>query len=134
MPFTLDPYCIGTIAGTIHVGWSGLTLSPQVVGLAYPPAATGKGGILGVPTTSKAVGQKVTLHMCDIIGGNYDDTSEVPKGTDISYLCTKCGGSIPSIPADNVGCECGNVFIDKDYWRLVVEDFTAFQVVRKRPS
>jgi hypothetical protein len=32
-----------------------------------------------------------------------------------------CGVLVPSVPDDNIGCECGNVFIDRDCWRLVLK-------------
>ncbi len=66
-----------------------------------------------------------------VIGSNYKDAPEVPKDYDLYYRCTECGGIIPSLPKDNIGCTCGNVFIDKDYWRLCVEDYKKMEVVRK---
>ena len=54
---------------------------------------------------------------------SFTDTSQVPRGNDIFYRCNKCGVSIPSVPSGNIGCDCGNVFIDRDYHRLDVEDF-----------
>ena len=65
-----------------------------------------------------------------VVGGNYQDTSDVPKDDDLYYRCGECGVVIPSVPDDNVGCDCGNVFIDKDCWRLVVVDFKKFEVLR----
>lgn len=62
------------------------------------------------------------------------DTSEAPKGKDIYYKCLRCGGIIPSQPTDNVGCKCGNVFIDIDYFRLAIEDYRQFQVLRRVSS
>ena len=70
----------------------------------------------------------------NIVGTGYNDTSNIPKEMDILYRCAKCGGMIPSIPNENIGCACGNIFIDKDCWRLVVEDFSKFEVVRKKSS
>jgi hypothetical protein len=58
------------------------------------------------------------------------DTSEAPKGRDVYYRCLRCGDMVPSQPKENVGCKCGNVFIDIDYVRLVVENFQEFQRVR----
>lgn len=66
----------------------------------------------------------------ELIGNDYDDTANVPKDDDIFYRCTACGSIIPSVPVDNVGCECGNVFIDKDYWRLVVANMKELEVLR----
>ena len=67
----------------------------------------------------------------ELIGNDYNDTASVPKDDDILYRCKACGTMIPSIPDDNVGCECGNVFIDKDYWRLIVANMNQLEVVRK---
>lgn len=61
------------------------------------------------------------------------DTHDAPRDRDIFYRCRLCEGMIPSIPKDNVGCKCGNVFIDIDYFRLDVEDMTQFEAVRKLP-
>jgi hypothetical protein len=41
---------------------------------------------------------------------------------------------IPSVPDENIGCECGNVFIDKDSWRLVVVDLQKLEVVQKKQT
>ena len=70
-------------------------------------------------------------HDYELIGDNYNDTSNVPKDDDIYYRCKDCRDVIPSVPDDNIGCSCGNVFIDKDYWRLVVANMKNFEVVRK---
>ncbi len=59
------------------------------------------------------------------------DTSEAPRGKGILYRCMQCGGVVPSDPRDNVGCSCGNIFIDIEYFRLAVRDYSKFQVVRK---
>jgi hypothetical protein len=60
---------------------------------------------------------------------SFTDTSQVPKGNEIFYRCGKCGVSISSIPRGNIGCDCGNVFVDRDYHRLAVEDFEQFELV-----
>jgi len=67
----------------------------------------------------------------ELIGKDYDDTANVPKDDDIWYRCMHCGKMIPSVPDDNVGCECGNVFIDKDCWRLVVVNLRKMEVLRR---
>jgi len=66
----------------------------------------------------------------EVLLGKVSNASEAPKGRDIYYKCLRCGEVIPSQPDDNVGCKCGNVFIDIDYFRLVVEDYNQFQPVR----
>ena len=66
----------------------------------------------------------------ELIGNHYSDTADVPKDDDIHYRCVLCGSVIPSVPDGNIGCSCGNVFIDKDCWRLEVDDFNRFEVLR----
>lgn len=68
----------------------------------------------------------------EVIGRGYNDTSRIPKDDNLGYHCTECGAVIPSVPDDNVGCECGNIFIDRDCWRLVVVDLGKLEVVRFR--
>ena len=48
-----------------------------------------------------------------------------------SITMRKCGGVIPSIPDHSVGCQCGNVFIDVDYHRLSIDDYSGFEVLQK---
>lgn len=67
----------------------------------------------------------------ELVGSEYKDTSEVPRDTNIFYRCKKCDSVIPSVPKSNLGCTCGNVFIDRDYMRLAVDDFSNFEVLRK---
>ena len=71
-------------------------------------------------------------HEYEVIAENISDTSQAPKGKDVYYKCTLCGDIIPSQPKDNVGCKCGNIFIDIDYFRLAIRDYSMFQAVRKR--
>lgn len=68
----------------------------------------------------------------ELVASNFKSTADVPKDEHLFYRCGLCGVVIPSVPADNIGCECGNVFIDKDYWRLVVADLQNLEVVRRK--
>jgi hypothetical protein len=68
----------------------------------------------------------------EVVANGFTRVSDVPKDDDLFYRCTECDSVIPSVPDDNIGCECGNVFIDKDYWRLVVVDLAKMEVVKKR--
>jgi hypothetical protein len=72
----------------------------------------------------------MTKQKFEIVAGNYTSTADIPKDDDLFYHCLDCDGIIPSVPNDNVGCDCGNVFIDKDYWRLVVADLSKMEVVK----
>jgi hypothetical protein len=71
------------------------------------------------------------MNQYELVGNNYTDTAAVPKDDDIWYRCLECGQVIPSVPSGNCGCKCGNVFIDKDCWRLVVVNFSKFEVLKK---
>lgn len=66
------------------------------------------------------------------VAGSVRDTSAAPKGAGVFYRCVGCGGVLPCHPTDNVGCACGNVFIDIDACRLAVGDLTQFEAVRER--
>ena len=68
----------------------------------------------------------------EVIPEKFNNTADVPRDDDIFYRCADCETVIPSVPNDNTGCTCGNVFIDKDCWRLIVVDFTKFEVVRRK--
>lgn len=66
----------------------------------------------------------------EVVGTGYKDESEIPKDDDLYYRCTRCGGFVPSVPQHSVGCKCGNVFIEYELWRLVIDDFSKMEVVR----
>jgi hypothetical protein len=70
-------------------------------------------------------------HDEEVIAVGLRDTSDAPKGRDVYYRCRKCGTLIPSVPKDNVGCDCGNIFIDVDYFRLAVRELGQFEAVRR---
>ena len=59
------------------------------------------------------------------------DTREAARGKDIFYRCTRCDGIIPSNPNHNTGCACGNLFIDRDYFRLSVAQKSAIRILRR---
>ncbi|NJL18587.1 MAG: hypothetical protein HC938_16945 [Nitrospira sp.] len=66
----------------------------------------------------------------EVVGRGFSDESAVPRDDDIFYRCGICDSAIPSVPTDNIGCDCGNIFIDKDYWRLIVVDLSKLEAVR----
>lgn len=53
-----------------------------------------------------------------------------PKGKNIYYECVTCGAVIPSVPPDNVGCRCGNIFVDVDSGRVAVTDVEKMRAFR----
>lgn len=66
-----------------------------------------------------------------LIDRRFDNTAQVPRGVGLYYRCSRCGKAISSQPTESVGCACGNVFIDVDYHRLVVDDFGAFDLLER---
>lgn len=48
----------------------------------------------------------------------FDPRSGYPRGDHFFYQCRLCTDVIPSVPEDNGGCSCGNLFIDVDHFRL----------------
>ncbi len=55
--------------------------------------------------------------------------SEAIRGPTISYLCAKCETLVPSQPDDNMGCSCGNIFLDIDSLMLIVYEWASFKIV-----
>ena len=45
-----------------------------------------------------------------------------PTGNKLHYLCTVCGGVLPSRPDRSIACACRNVAIDVDAGRMSVRD------------
>lgn len=68
----------------------------------------------------------------DLVEKGFTKSSSIPNDRHLYYRCERCKDVIPSLPIDSIGCSCTNVFIDKDVWRLVVEDFSLFSVVKRR--
>ena len=58
------------------------------------------------------------------------DTSQAPRDNDIYYRCGHCDGLISSVPSESVSCRCRRVSIDTDYNRLVIRDYSKFDVLR----
>ena len=66
----------------------------------------------------------------EVVQDRVSDTAQAMKGRDIYYKCEACDGIVPSQPKDNIGCSCGNVFVDIDYFRLSIKDYDKFVVLR----
>ena len=67
----------------------------------------------------------------EIIDDNITKETRLPRAKSIFYKCLKCGEMIPSTPKESMGCKCGNIFIDKEYFRAVVEDYSQAKVFKK---
>ncbi len=66
-----------------------------------------------------------------VIADGNSCTSEIPKGKNIYYRCALCDKQLPSQPHDNMGCDCGNVFIDIDSFKVAARNLSAFLVVER---
>lgn len=69
-----------------------------------------------------------------VIQKNLTDTRDFKRGQGIYYRCKLCGSLVNSIAKDNIGCDCGNIFIDFDYFRLSIEDYKSVEVVQEVSS
>ena len=58
----------------------------------------------------------------------FDSRNGYPGGDRIYYECMKCRDYIPSIPDDNVCCQCRNICIDVDAGRVSIKDEKSFKV------
>ncbi len=63
----------------------------------------------------------------------YDFKKGYPAGIDLFYECVTCHQRLPSIPVDNIGCSCGNIFIDIDAGRFSAENDEHVRLVRIVP-
>lgn len=66
-----------------------------------------------------------------LVGADYPSTSAVPRDHDIFYRCLICRHVVPSVPRGCAECECGNVAVDADMWRLAVDDLSKLEVLRR---
>jgi hypothetical protein len=66
----------------------------------------------------------------EVVFTDITDLAEVRRNEDIYIICTICGDAIPTAPKKNVGCECGNVYLDLDYCRIGTKDLSKCKVVR----
>jgi hypothetical protein len=60
----------------------------------------------------------------------YDASKGYPAGSDIVYVCKRCGEMLPSIPPGPVQCSCRNVRVDVDAGRVSVDDHSQFAIGR----
>lgn len=65
-----------------------------------------------------------------IIRRGIERPSQALRAPNVSYRCELCGGMVPSMPADNVECRCGNIVIDIEYHRLYIKDYSRIQIVQ----
>jgi len=51
-----------------------------------------------------------------------------PSGPNLFYECVLCGKEIPSLPADNIQCECRNISVDVDAGRLSIRHYDSVKL------
>jgi len=60
----------------------------------------------------------------------FDPDQGYPQDDGLFYECQKCHKILPSMPEDNVWCDCYNLCIDVDAGRLAVKDNSLIRLVR----
>lgn len=60
----------------------------------------------------------------------YDVGQTKPKGDDIFYRCTECRTILPSNPNRPVRCECRNINLDPEMFKIGVRDYKKSAVLR----
>jgi len=66
-----------------------------------------------------------------VLKNGIGDTSEADRDRNIFYKCLICEAMFLSTIRNNVGCECNNIAIDYDMYRLAVEDRTKIQILER---
>lgn len=66
-----------------------------------------------------------------VLPDRFDERTPIPRGRDLYYQCGICSGVIPSQPKDNMGCACGNAFVDVDAFRVAIKDYSQFRILQK---
>jgi hypothetical protein len=54
-----------------------------------------------------------------------------PSAPELFYLCKRCGSVVSSAPTSNLGCTCGDVFVDLDAGRLVLRNAKRVSLLRR---
>lgn len=67
----------------------------------------------------------------ETIVDNITKETRLPRDKNVFYQCLKCGEMVPSTPPKSMGCKCGNIFIDKEYFRAIIEDYPQAKVLKK---
>lgn len=63
----------------------------------------------------------------------FDPAEGFPVAALLHYECLDCGGTVPSTPADSIGCSCGNVFVDVDVGRVSVKRAARVRLMQQDP-
>lgn len=73
----------------------------------------------------------MTKLVFDIDSHKYDITDKKPKGNGIFYQCLKCGTILPSNPSRPVRCECRNINLDPEMFKIGIREYSKFVVLKK---
>jgi hypothetical protein len=66
----------------------------------------------------------------EVLGSNYDFDIKKPKGPEYYYRCDICRAILPSNPGHPCECACGNVALDPEMFKMGVDDYTKFSVLK----
>ena len=64
----------------------------------------------------------------------FEPTKEIPFRDGLFYECMKCGKVIPGDNKHNVHCDCRNIFIDADYGRIQIRDYSLVRLFDEVPD
>lgn len=56
-----------------------------------------------------------------------------PANHDLFIECLNCGDLTPTLPNENIGCKCLNVFIDVESGRVSIKQEKKIRLVRLEP-
>jgi len=62
---------------------------------------------------------------------DFDPKLGYPRSPHLYYECTLCSSILPSMPKDNIWCNCYNLMIDVEAGRLAVKDGTKIKLFSK---
>jgi hypothetical protein len=65
---------------------------------------------------------------------DFNPADGYPAGPNLYYKCLQCGILVPSYPAENIGCECRNIFIDVESGRISIKKNEGIRLIRITPK
>ena len=68
----------------------------------------------------------------ECLGSDYDFDIKKPKGSHYFYRCENCRVILPSNPDDPCECACGNIALDPEVFKMGVNDYKKFSVLKLR--
>ena len=67
-------------------------------------------------------------------GVEYSLESKLPKGDEYYYRCMECRAILPSNPIEPVRCACRNIVLDPEMFKLRIDNYKKFNVLKHMGS